>query len=215
MMKNSYTRTIHFLSDNKAKAHPLVKAIEKTLDIQIPYIEPDDLMLALQRNKHRILMVDHSDYCRLNSKIRDLPLANKVFETIIINVECRLTTDEILTFGHLKGLFYKKDNIEEIAKGCCEIINGENWLPRKVSAQLLYHYRNIVEAQSTPATVDLTTREIHILRSLMTGASNSQIAEDQFISEFTVKSHLYQIFKKLCVKNRVQATAWAKQHLLS
>ena len=63
--------------------------------------------------------------------------------------------------------------------------------------------------------VERVTREIHILRSLMTGASNSQIAEEQFISEFTVKSHLYQIFKKLCVKNRVQATAWAKQHLLS
>ncbi|EGA71781.1 LuxR family transcriptional regulator [Vibrio sinaloensis DSM 21326] len=214
-MKNSYARTIHFLCEDKTMTHPVVHNIEQNLQIEIPYIEPDDLMMALQRNKHKILMVDYRDYTRINNKIRQLPLTNKVFENIIINVESRLTTDEVLHFGHLKGLFYDHEPIDEISKGCSEIINGENWLPRKVAAQLLYHYRNIVEVQSTPATVDLTTREIHILRSLMTGASNSQIAEEQFISEFTVKSHLYQIFKKLCVKNRVQASAWARQNLLS
>tara|TARA_Y100001956_G_scaffold82830_1_gene105999 strand:- start:9345 stop:9989 length:645 start_codon:yes stop_codon:yes gene_type:complete len=214
-MKNSYMRTIHFLCENKNAPHPVVNKIEQSLGIEIPYIEPKDLMLALQRNKHRILMIDHHDYSCLNNQIRQLPLANKTFENIIINVECRLTTDEILNFGHLKGLFYENDSIDVISRGCSEIINGENWLPRKVAAQLLFHYRNMVETQSAPATVDLTTREIHILRSLMTGASNSQIADDQFISEFTVKSHLYQIFKKLCVKNRVQAAAWARQHLLS
>ncbi|KOO06158.1 LuxR C-terminal-related transcriptional regulator [Vibrio hepatarius] len=214
-MKSNYTRTIHFLCEDKSLRHPLVEQIERQMGIEIPYLEPAELMLALQRNKHRILMIDHHSYSQLHSQVRNLPLANKVFETIIINVARRLTTDEILSFGHLKGLFYEQDTIEDIAKGCCEIINGENWLPRKIMAQLLYHYRTVVESQSTPATVNLTTREIHILRSLMTGASNSQIAEEQFISEFTVKSHLYQIFKKLCVKNRVQATAWAKQHLLS
>ncbi|WP_043887020.1 LuxR C-terminal-related transcriptional regulator [Vibrio sp. 16] len=215
MMKNSYMRTIHFLCEDKKVTHPIVQKIEQALEINIPYIEPQDLMLALQTSKHRILMIDHHDYSRLNNQIRDLPLANKTFENIVINVQCRLTTDEILNFGHLKGLFYETDSVEVISKGCSEIINGQNWLPRKVAAQLLFHYRNMVETQSAPVTVDLTTREIHILRSLMTGASNSQIAEDQFISEFTVKSHLYQIFKKLCVKNRVQAAAWARQHLLS
>jgi DNA-binding CsgD family transcriptional regulator len=42
-----------------------------------------------------------------------------------------------------------------------------------------------------------------------------KMAESLFISEFTVKSHLYQIFKKLSVKNRTQAIAWANQNLLS
>ncbi|CSC40855.1 LuxR family transcriptional regulator [Vibrio cholerae] len=60
----------------------------------------------------------------------------------------------------------------------------------------------------------MTAREIQILRCLQTGASNMQIAENLFISEFTVKSHLYQIFKKLNVKNRVKAIAWVNQNLL-
>ncbi|MCV5737336.1 helix-turn-helix transcriptional regulator, partial [Escherichia coli] len=54
-------------------------------------------------------------------------------------------------------------------------------------------------------------RELQVLRCLQAGASNSQMAEELFVSEFTIKSHLYQIFKKLSVKNRVQAIAWADQ----
>ncbi|MFA0648452.1 response regulator transcription factor, partial [Vibrio cyclitrophicus] len=58
-------------------------------------------------------------------------------------------------------------------------------------------------------------REIQVIRCLQSGSSNTQIADDLFISEFTVKSHLYQIFRKLAVKNRVQAIAWANQNLLA
>lgn len=47
----------------------------------------------------------------------------------------------------------------------------------------------------------------------MTGASNVEIADSLFVSEHTVKSHLYNVFKKLNVKNRIQAVSWAKEYL--
>lgn len=213
MKKSNYTRTIYFLCENKQSTHPDIERLEQQIRIHIPKIEPDDLLLALQQNKHKILMLDYSSYTALNSRIRDLPLANKSFETIVFNVEKRLSTDEILALGHLKGLFYRGAPIEEMVKGCNAIINGENWLPRKVGAQLLYHFRNVVELHSTPAVVDLTHRELQLLRCLVHGATNNEIADTLFISEFTVKSHLQKIFKKLSVKNRVQAAAWGKLHL--
>jgi DNA-binding NarL/FixJ family response regulator len=213
MKKSNYTRTIYFLCEDKNATYPFIEQLERQIRLTIPKIEPDDLMLALQQNKHKILMFAHDSYTTLKSQIRSLPLANRSFETIVFNVERRLTTDELLAFGHLKGLFYYDASLEALAKGCCAIINGENWLPRKVSSQLLYHYRNVIELQSTPAVVDLTQRELQLLRCLMLGASNNDIADDLFISEFTVKSHLQKIFKKLSVKNRVQAAAWGKQHL--
>jgi len=215
MAKNIYARTLYFLCEDKNAQYPNVERIEKTLGLPIPKMEPQEFMLAMQQHKHKILLIDHNDYQKLNSAIRNLPLSNKIFETVIFNVEKRLTTDELLSFGNLKALFYRNDAIEDIAYGCGEVINSQNWLPRKVAAQLLHHYRHVIDSQTAPATVDLTTREIQILRSLKTGASNIQIAEDLFISEFTVKSHLYQIFKKLSVKNRVQAISWANQHLMS
>ncbi|GAB2669120.1 LuxR C-terminal-related transcriptional regulator [Vibrio panuliri] len=215
MAKNIYARTLYFLCENKNAHYPIVDLIEKKLCVPIPRMEPEDFMLAMQQHKHKILLIDHNNYQQLQSAIRNLPLSNKIFETVIFNVERRLTTDELLSFGNLKALFYKDDSITRIAQGCGEVINSQNWLPRKVAAQLLHYYRHVIDSQTSPATVDLTTREIQILRSLQTGASNNQIAEDLFISEFTVKSHLYQIFKKLSVKNRVQAISWAKQHLMS
>lgn len=212
MAKNIYARTIYFLTENKS-ANPIIERLERRMEIAIPTMAPDDLLLALQQYKHRILIIDYQEYTQLKNVISELPLADKSFETIIFNVSHRLTTDELLAFGHLKAVFYQDIDIEQLVKGYEGVINGETWLPRKVTAQLLFHYRNVVDTHTTPATVDLTTREMQILRCLMSGASNTQIADDMFISEFTVKSHLQKVFKKLSVKNRVQAAAWAKQHM--
>ncbi|KLN65422.1 MULTISPECIES: LuxR C-terminal-related transcriptional regulator [Vibrio] len=212
MAKNIYARTIYFLTDTD-KPNATIQRLEQQMDTSIPTMAPSDLLLALQQYKHRILIIDYQEYSQLKNIISDLPLADKSFETIIFNVCHRLTTDELLAFGHLKGVFYQNSEIEKLVKGYEGIINGDTWLPRKVTAQLLFHYRNVVDTHTTPATVDLTTRELQILRCLMSGASNIQIADDMFISEFTVKSHLQKIFKKLSVKNRVQAAAWAKQHM--
>ncbi|HEY3373787.1 MAG TPA: helix-turn-helix transcriptional regulator [Candidatus Aquicultor sp.] len=51
----------------------------------------------------------------------------------------------------------------------------------------------------------LSGREVDILRSLSTGKTNRQIAEELYITEKTVKNHLYRIFKKLGVSSRDQA----------
>ncbi|MGD8111962.1 LuxR C-terminal-related transcriptional regulator [Vibrio sp. TRT 17S01] len=214
MNRSSYTRTIHHLCLQKEQ-EPFVTDIEDKLGLTIPMIKPEELMLADRQHRHKILLINYSDHHAINSQLRALPLVNKLFEVIVFNVNKRLTTDELLAMGNLKGLFYNTDSMEAIAHGCAEIINGQNWLPRKVASQLLHYYRQAVDCQTAPATVDLTNREIQLLGYLKTGASNIQIAEEMFISEFTVKSHLYQIYKKLSVKNRLQAAAWARQHILS
>ena len=213
MPKNIYARTIYFLCGENNVNNKTIEQLTKHMGYTIPRLRPEDLFQTLHQHKHRILLIDHEEYTQFKSQIRELPLVNRSLETIIFNVPCRLTTDELLAFGHLKGIFSQNAAIDDIARGCEGIINGENWLPRKVDAQLLFYYRSVVETQTAPATVDLTAREIQILRCLMIGASNTQIAEDMFISEFTVKSHLQKIFKKLSVRNRVQAAAWAKQHM--
>ncbi|EAB6064295.1 transcriptional regulator CsgD, partial [Salmonella enterica subsp. enterica] len=52
-----------------------------------------------------------------------------------------------------------------------------------------------------------------ILNKLRIGASNNEIARSLFISENTVKTHLYNLFKKIAVKNRTQAVSWANDNL--
>jgi len=63
--------------------------------------------------------------------------------------------------------------------------------------------RNLVEP--------LSPREIEVLQLVATGATNPQIAQRLFITVDTVKKHLSNIFGKLAVKNRTQATTRGRE----
>ncbi len=58
---------------------------------------------------------------------------------------------------------------------------------------------------------ELTQRELEILSRVAKGESNSKIAEKLFVKDTTIKTHLNNIYKKLNVKSRVQATLLAVQ----
>ena len=56
----------------------------------------------------------------------------------------------------------------------------------------------------------LSKRELELLDLLSKGYTNSQISKELFISPSTVKKHFYRIYKKLGVRNRVNAILRAK-----
>jgi DNA-binding NarL/FixJ family response regulator len=56
----------------------------------------------------------------------------------------------------------------------------------------------------------LTRRELEILRLVAEGHSNSQLARMLWVTEQTVKFHLSNIYRKLGVSNRTEASRWAQ-----
>ncbi len=58
----------------------------------------------------------------------------------------------------------------------------------------------------------VTESEMRVLTALARGLSNKQIAAELFITEQTVKFHLTNIYRKLHVANRTEATRYAYQH---
>jgi DNA-binding NarL/FixJ family response regulator len=65
------------------------------------------------------------------------------------------------------------------------------------------------------AAVGLTERETAMLRALARGLSNAAISREFWVTEQTVKFHLTNIYRKLGVKNRTEATRYAYQHGLA
>jgi len=63
----------------------------------------------------------------------------------------------------------------------------------------------------TPNLEALSKRELEVLYWLASGASNREISQQLFITETTVKRHVYNIFSKLNVRNRTQAAVRAIQ----
>jgi DNA-binding NarL/FixJ family response regulator len=61
----------------------------------------------------------------------------------------------------------------------------------------------------TAGFADLTAREVEVMRLVGVGATNREIAQQLFISEGTVKSHLTSIFNRLSLKNRSQLAIYA------
>jgi DNA-binding NarL/FixJ family response regulator len=65
-------------------------------------------------------------------------------------------------------------------------------------------------ARSSERPADLTARELEILQLVAEGLSNSEMARRLWVTEQTVKFHLSNIYRKLEVSNRTQASRWAQ-----
>lgn len=141
--------------------------------------------------------------------------SNKVLGSVMFNLSYDLEIEELASWPNVKGIFGPKDSMDRVCQGLSSIIKGDNWLPRRLLEALVSYYKGKkTDPIAEPAVeVELTRREIQVLKMLKDGGSNMEIADSLFISEHTIKSHLYNIFRKLEVKNRTQATSWAKRNL--
>jgi DNA-binding NarL/FixJ family response regulator len=85
---------------------------------------------------------------------------------------------------------------------------------RQVFEPAIYFAGSIAE-EDPGAAVGLTEREIAMLRAIARGLSNAAISKEFWVTEQTVKFHLTNIYRKLGVKNRTEATRFAYQHGLT
>lgn len=113
----------------------------------------------------------------------------------------------------IKGFFYETDPPDRMPKGLMAILNGELWVSRKKLSDYIMSKNKYHSNFSGKALALFSRREIEILRFLALGASNQEIADILCISRRTVKSHVYNIYKKMKVPNRLQALLWARKNL--
>lgn len=138
-------------------------------------------------------------------------IQNRPIHAALINTPANSPYENLAEWPQLRGIFYSNSPHPQLLKGLQTLLNDGHWLPRKVMESLLTRYRR---APKRSALLEkLTRRERQILQQLLEGATNQDIASTLYVSEHTVKSHLYNVFKKIGVSNRLQACNWAKQYL--
>jgi DNA-binding NarL/FixJ family response regulator len=87
--------------------------------------------------------------------------------------------------------------------------NGLGPLLRHIATGAVYHAFAPVAAappEAAASVESLTAREVEILRFAASGASNGAIARELWVTEQTIKFHLSNIYRKLGVVNRTEAS---------
>ncbi|MGD9384885.1 MAG: response regulator transcription factor [Desulfobacterales bacterium] len=113
----------------------------------------------------------------------------------------------------VQGIFYNNDPLPLIAKGVCAVLQGDLWYSRKVLAKCLMGAKSSADSSTNPAVSRLTFREKEILACIASGYTGKAIADELSISVHTVKTHIYNIYRKINVHNRLQASLWAIKFL--
>lgn len=93
------------------------------------------------------------------------------------------------------GYLLKNSLGDDLPTALRAVVDGERWVPVEIAKKLSDH-----------ATKDkLTERELDVLRRLIGGDSNKELAEKIGVTEHTVKAHLKSIIAKLRVRDRTEA----------
>ncbi|MFT4113735.1 response regulator [Silvibacterium sp.] len=100
-----------------------------------------------------------------------------------------------------RGYLLKGMDLDELTEAIHAVHSGRSRIPAQVAEKL-------AERMGGPG---LTTRELEVLKRIVAGRSNKEIASDLFISEATVKTHVNSILGKLGVADRTHAATTALQ----
>ena len=99
-----------------------------------------------------------------------------------------------------------------------DVVEGVCWLDPVVARKVLDAFPKqetigILKDKSTEeGRVPLTERECEVLKHLVDGKSNTEIAKELIVSVHTAKAHVCSILQKMCVNDRVQAAVKATKY---
>ena len=158
-----------------------------------------------------IILIDYSNQTQAGiynciEKMADLSTKLSI---AFINMSESVEHDALIEWPQVKGIFYDTADQDQLLKGVQTIFDGECWFSRKSMTRYLRRHRNTQRRPSQTMAV-LTEKERQIIWCMARGDSNKKIAKRLNISDRTVKTHVYNIFRKINVSNRVQAVNWVK-----
>jgi two-component system, NarL family, response regulator LiaR len=128
-------------------------------------------------------------------------------DTEVIALTSVLSDDAVVSAVKAGAIGYvlKEAAPEELLRAIRAAAAGQVHLTPKAAARL------VREVRAPESRVELTEREISVLRLLAGGKANKEIAAALTIGEATVKTHVSNILMKLGVSSRTQAALYAAQ----
>lgn len=169
----------------------------------VGHIDPTD--------KQQLILIDTNEISatKLQSWLQQQAQQDHTPKCALINTSINSEHVKLMEWPQLVGIFYNNCSPEKLRRGLDNILNGGLWFPRNICLEFMSRRRraptqNIIQ----PAVMNITPRERQMLEGISDGLSNAAIAEMMRLSEHTIKSHMYSVYKKIGVKSRLEASNW-------
>lgn len=195
----------------------LQNAFESVPDIKV--VEPaNDLQYLLDISKSDstdVILLGSSrveNICSAVTILDSLPVRYKDSKVIVLTQKPDYAEVISLFRAGVRGILCSTNlRFELLCKSIRSVQEGQIWASNE---QLAYLVSSVSRPKSTDVTDSkgrplLTAREQQVLHLLADGLSNYELATVLRLSEHTVKNHLFRIYDKLGVSNRMEAVLYA------
>ncbi|MGH1372617.1 MAG: LuxR C-terminal-related transcriptional regulator [Cellvibrionaceae bacterium] len=169
----------------------------------VGHIDPTD--------QHQLVLIDSTEISatKLQSWLQQQAQKDHRPKCALINTSMNSEHVKLMEWPQLVGIFYNNCSPEKLRRGLDNILEGGLWFPRNICLEFMSRRRraptqNIIQ----PTAMNITPRERQMLEGIHAGLSNAAIASMMRLSEHTIKSHMYSVYKKIGVKSRLEASNW-------
>jgi len=212
---------IHIVGKNRLQNSLLLSFLEEKICRNITCSQDVVSISAKHENGSgstptQFLLVDFSElsgekiWVLIDSLKKSVPSQSYI---ALFNVDREMKIEKRAMKNKIQGIFYKHDLPIVISKGISAILNGDLWFSRSALVKEILEPTRSMNSLNHVTSVNLTMREREILSLIASGLTNKDIANKLFISTHTVKTHIYNIYKKINVNNSFQAVLWAIKYL--
>ena len=177
-------------AENGIKLIERLKPDVVLMDLGLPGMNGIEAMLKLRENNHEMKIIALTSHDREEEVIAALSSG--------ANAYCLKDIDPA-----------------KLAEVIRDVYEGVCWIDPMVAQMALNSFPKIENIGFLPGKnqsegrVPLTEREYEVLKHLVSGKSNTEIAKELIVSVHTAKAHVCSILQKMCVNDRVQAAVKA------
>jgi DNA-binding NarL/FixJ family response regulator len=203
-------RSVAIVEDNNDIRQALEQIIDSSHDFTLAgsCTTGEEALIKLPVLNPKVVLMDIGLGDGMNGieVVRELKASNPE----ILFMMCTIYEEDEKIFEALRagasGYILKKTQPAKLLDGINELIQGGAPMSSQIASRVVAAFQNKSITSSLGASLDvLSRRENEILEMLSTGLLYKEISDKLFITTETVRKHVYHIYEKLHVTNRVEA----------
>jgi two-component system, NarL family, nitrate/nitrite response regulator NarL len=162
-----------------------------------------DALATLARTELDVVLLDYDLGAELGATLlADMKQRDMTAKVLVVTAGMSDVATRLILEAGASGIFLKHSSLDQLLSAIQRVANGEVWLDAKVM-------RTLFAAKSAPTETfererPLTARQSEVLRGVLDGLTNKEIALNLKMSESSVKAVIQELFQKAGVRTRSQ-----------